>query len=302
MKLSDFRRSATFALEEKIASLEEVAKTKELCLEKQRGREQRRHTMVHNHMAAGVQGSRGDLDEGFRGCDWTKTYREWEGWEDDEDMEADLNSLKETMSVLRKKKRKKDRMRCSGDPTTKGAAGSCCGGHDKTTERMVAFMSNRERLKCISKFREEGNAVFGKGQYGQALDLYEKALIYFEYFRSYNSKGEAVKVEAQRLKCLVNGATCFLQMHDYKKCIEYCTQALDVDERNVKGVFRRAQAHRCLGNFDDARRDLEKASNIGRDRYPSAIEAEYSLLDEAVGAYTRTSKNMARQMMGCRMK
>ncbi|ODN02372.1 AH receptor-interacting protein [Orchesella cincta] len=44
--------------------------------------------------------------------------------------------------------------------------------------------------------------------------------------------------------------------------IRHCTSALEIEPGNVKALFRRGQGHKCVGNWDEARDDFDKALSL----------------------------------------
>merc|ERR1712046_125784 len=49
-----------------------------------------------------------------------------------------------------------------------------------------------------------------------------------------------------------NVAMCCLKQGDHRRAIEFCTQALMFDDKNVKAYFRMAQAQLAVGEYDSA--------------------------------------------------
>ena len=109
------------------------------------------------------------------------------------------------------------------------------------------------------QFKEEGNTLFKQHNYKEALALYEK--IYFEYCFD-GSQDDRKQADSIRVLCLLNAAACFLRLKLYSKCIEYCTDAIEVDDSNPKACFRRARACRLTRDFVLAEKDLEKAREV----------------------------------------
>jgi len=142
-------------------------------------------------------------------------------------------------------------------------------------------------------FKEQGNTLFTQHNYKEALALYEKALIYFEYCFD-GSLDERKQADAIRELCLLNAAACFLRLKLYSKCIEYCTDAIEVDDRNPKAWFRRARALRLTHNFDAAEKDLEMAREVsnGDTETVQSIDRELRLLKDDVKRYNDSSSKL----------
>ncbi|TXG60968.1 hypothetical protein EZV62_012331 [Acer yangbiense] len=96
-------------------------------------------------------------------------------------------------------------------------------------------MSTPEKMEAAGKKKEDGNALFKAGKYARAAKRYEK---YIEYDSSF---GEEEKKQAKALK------------------------VLELESRNVKALYRRAQAYIQLADLDLAEFDIKKALEIDPD-------------------------------------
>uniref|UniRef100_A0A803PWQ6 peptidylprolyl isomerase n=1 Tax=Cannabis sativa TaxID=3483 RepID=A0A803PWQ6_CANSA len=56
-----------------------------------------------------------------------------------------------------------------------------------------------------------------------------------------------------------------LKLKDYKQAEKFCTKVLDLDSKNVKALYRRAQAYIQLVDLDLAEIDIKKALEIEPD-------------------------------------
>lgn len=154
-------------------------------------------------------------------------------------------------------------------------------------------MKTCDRLDEMVLFKEQGNTLFKQHNYKGALALYEKSLIYFEYCFD-GSPDERKRADTIREVCLLNAAACFLRLKLYSKCIEYCTDAIQVDDSNPKAWFRRAKAHRLTHDFDAAEKDLERArqASNGDTDTVQAIDRELQLLKDDVKDYNTLSSKL----------
>jgi len=109
-------------------------------------------------------------------------------------------------------------------------------------------LQKEDHIKAAEAIKVIGNDWFKKGEFNTAAGKYEKSFRYLE--ASGESKPEL------KTTLLLNKAMCLLKTADYRGVIETCTQALQIDPNNVKGLFRRAQASTHLKEYDDAKKDL----------------------------------------------
>lgn len=140
-------------------------------------------------------------------------------------------------------------------------------------------MNTEEKIEAAGKKKEEGNACFKAGKYAKASKRYEKAAKYIEYDTSF---GEEEKKQAKALKvtCNLNNAACKLKLKDYKQAEKLCTKVLEIDSKNVKALYRRAQAYINLVDLDLAEFDIKKALEI--DPANRDVKLEYKVLREKV--------------------
>lgn len=94
--------------------------------------------------------------------------------------------------------------------------------------------------------KDKGNAAFRAGKYVEAAKWYRKSL----------------KVTPFETALLTNLAQAALKESAYEDALEWCERALFVDDKNVKGLFRRALAYKGLGRLPLAIGDLQAAIKL----------------------------------------
>jgi len=215
----------------------------------------------------------------------TASYSHWDTYEDIEELQEQINDAKKALFKLNEK------INCHNNPhssseKTCGHRYQCSCSGDKRAERAVVSMKTCDRQNKMVLFKEQGNTLFKQQDYKEALALYEKSLIYFEYCFD-GSPNERKQADAVREVCLLNAAACFLRLKLYSKCIEYCTDAIEVDDSNPKAWFRRARAHRLTHDFNAAEKDLERTREVsnGDTDTIQAINRELRLLRDDVKKY-----------------
>lgn len=145
-------------------------------------------------------------------------------------------------------------------------------------------MSTEEKIEAAGKKKEEGNALFKAGKYTRASKRYEKAVKYIEYDTSF---GEEEKKAAKALKvtCNLNNAACKLKLKEYKQAEKLCTKVLELESKNVKALYRRAQAYINLADLDLAEFDIKKALEIDPDNRD--VKLEYKTLKEKMREFNK---------------
>ncbi|XP_059660064.1 peptidyl-prolyl cis-trans isomerase FKBP62 [Cornus florida] len=145
-------------------------------------------------------------------------------------------------------------------------------------------MNTPEKIEAAGKRKEEGNALFKAGKYARASKRYEKAAKYIDYDTSF---GEEEKKQAKALKvtCNLNNAACKLKLKEFKEAEKLCTKVLELESRNVKALYRRAQAYINLADLDLAEFDIKKALEIDPDNRD--VKLEYKTLKEKVKEFNK---------------
>ncbi|KAJ8477665.1 hypothetical protein OPV22_021392 [Ensete ventricosum] len=145
-------------------------------------------------------------------------------------------------------------------------------------------MNTAEKIEAAAKKKEEGNALFKMGKYMRASKKYEKGSKFIEHDNSF-SEEEKKQSRALKAICSLNNAACKLKLKDYKEAEKLCTKVLETESRNVKALYRRAQAYIQLVDFDLAELDIKKALEIDPDNRD--VKSEYKTLKEKMKEYNK---------------
>ncbi|GKV28603.1 hypothetical protein SLEP1_g37626 [Rubroshorea leprosula] len=145
-------------------------------------------------------------------------------------------------------------------------------------------MNTQEKIEAAGKKKEEGNVLFKAGKYERASKRYEKAVKFIEYDSAFSDE-EKQQAKLLKTTCNLNNAACKLKLKDYKQAKKLCTKVLELDSRNVKALYRRAQACINLVDLDLAEHDIKKALEIDPDNRD--VKAEYKVLKEKVKEYNK---------------
>lgn len=120
-------------------------------------------------------------------------------------------------------------------------------------EAEVHLISAREML-------QRGNERFGAGQHEAAREAYEEALVALSF---HVAAARACANQAQsRLLCRLNLAACLLALRLWAGADKACSHVLEVDPRNVKALYRRAQALIGLRRLARAELDVTAALKL----------------------------------------
>ncbi|XP_015886778.3 70 kDa peptidyl-prolyl isomerase [Ziziphus jujuba] len=145
-------------------------------------------------------------------------------------------------------------------------------------------MNTQEKIEAAGKKKEEGNVLFKAGKYLRASKRYEKAVKFIEYDSSFSDE-EKQQTRMLKITCNLNNAACQLKLKEYRQAEKLCTKVLELDSRNVKALYRRAQAYIQLVDLDLAEIDIKKALEIDPDNRD--VKLEYKVLKEKVREYNK---------------
>ncbi|NXU80796.1 TOM34 protein, partial [Oreotrochilus melanogaster] len=94
-----------------------------------------------------------------------------------------------------------------------------------------------ERARTL---KEEGNELVKKGNHKKAAEKYSESLKLHQECATYT-----------------NRALCYLALKQYKEAVQDCTEALRLDPKNVKALYRRAQALKELKDYKSSIADIK---------------------------------------------
>ena len=111
-----------------------------------------------------------------------------------------------------------------------------------------------------TSLKEEGNNFFKKNDYEAAARCYRRGVNTIKSLNKQNTGDSQVKGLLVTLQTNLS-MVCFKQ-EKYKLSCKVASGALKVEQSNVKALYRRAVAHRKLGDFEAARADLRAAVKV----------------------------------------
>ena len=113
-------------------------------------------------------------------------------------------------------------------------------------EALKAVSYEGEPHEVALNFKNQGNDCYRSKDYRNAIKYYTQALDVNQHTH-----------DDITVACLINRAQCNLELRNYRRCITDCKQALKLDAKNVKAVYRSARAYKQLDKVDEAIELLE---------------------------------------------
>lgn len=134
-----------------------------------------------------------------------------------------------------------------------------------------------ERMRMVVKNKEEGNELFRDGNHKHAAARYVKALTHASKFYDL-SEADKEEVNAIKLSLYLNIAQCYLKMENYSKTVANCNEALALEPKNVKALYRRAVAYEKEKKLEEAAEDVKAALLIApQDRAIAKLDERLKL-------------------------
>ncbi|XP_951815.1 cyclophilin, putative [Theileria annulata] len=116
-------------------------------------------------------------------------------------------------------------------------------------------MSIDEKLQASLDVKLDGNNKFSQGNYRGAISMYLEGLEYLS--ESSEWPDESMKLaNTTKLQCYLNLSNCYLKVSEFRDAEKNASEALKLDNHNIKALFRRALARLNYDILDGAIEDL----------------------------------------------
>jgi len=155
-------------------------------------------------------------------------------------------------------------------------------------------MEDGEKVEWAEARKANGNGWFKRQDFARALKRYKSVVDALDFDSSFPDDLKK-RSRAIASACLLNTAACEARRKNWKASLEAANKAL-TKENTVKGLFRRAQAHFGMGDFDLAEADLKEA--LLRDPESADLKSELKRVKAAVKAYDDKQRGMFKKMFG----
>ena len=155
-----------------------------------------------------------------------------------------------------------------------------------------------QKMTLAEERRARGNRLFKRKWYEWADQEYEQALRYL-VFNPHPSEDEKRVIAEQSLAVQLNLAATKLRCNREREAIGHAEKALEMHPEHPKALYRTAQAHTQLGEFEKARRFLEraKASGAADDDVVKAVTQEHARVDARKERHRREQKRAYARMV-----
>jgi len=134
-----------------------------------------------------------------------------------------------------------------------------------------------EKISSATKEKDEGNKCYSSGDLPKASYYYHRALMYLNGMVGISPE-DTKKVNDIKIAVYNNLAASQLKLNKPNRAITFSTKVLEIDQNNVKALFRRGKAYSTVGDLDRAAEDLQKVEKL--DPNDKAVKQELALLKQ----------------------
>ena len=164
---------------------------------------------------------------------------------------------------------------------------------DDDEDKAVSPEEAERLLLVVMELKEKGNAHFTKQQRDDATRCYRRALHRLKKLKKGPADSLDPQVASLYTTLATNLATVLFQQQKYQPSVAAATQALEVTPMHVKALYRRAVAHRRVGNAEQALRDLQTALTV--EPTHAACRKERQSLQQAIKQAAQQQKQSLRK-------
>ncbi|XP_049282677.1 FK506-binding protein 59 isoform X1 [Anopheles funestus] len=150
----------------------------------------------------------------------------------------------------------------------------------------LSMMSQDESIAQAQLMREKATKYLKEDKHELALKLYNSALTYL----SIRSK----EADAVKLAIYLNKILCHQKMHNHDEAKLACVEALQIDSKSVKALYRQGMSNLALEDLDRALRDFSAVLEIEPEN--KAALNQVSICKHKIKAYNDQQKKVFANM------
>ncbi|KAG5675441.1 hypothetical protein PVAND_005345 [Polypedilum vanderplanki] len=163
--------------------------------------------------------------------------------------------------------------------------------HEFEREVEAWKLDAEESLKQAKIFKEKGTNYYKSDRFQQALKFYKKGLSFLSNCDT-SVEGEARTVS---VSIYLNKALCYQKLNDYDEMRRVCNEALSMEPKNIKALYRRGQAYFTLGEIENALADFEAVHEIEPEN--KAAINQITICKQKIKSYVEEEKKRYKSML-----
>jgi len=164
---------------------------------------------------------------------------------------------------------------------------------DDEADHDTRKLPTKRRMDIVMKNKKEANELFVDKNYRHAAARYAKALTHCSKFFDL-SPDERKEVDDVKMSLYLNIALAYIKLEKLDNALQSCNDALKIDEKNTKALYRRATVLYQKRKFDDAVKDLVQAEKLVPD--DKAVLKLRKLVDQQLAKQKKKEMAMAKKM------
>ena len=118
----------------------------------------------------------------------------------------------------------------------------------------------------------------------------------FPIFASLTKIVQQLQVKEVKLSPHINMALAYIKLEKVDNAFQSCNEALAIDPKNVKALYRRATVQHNRRKFDEALNDLKQAEELAPD--DKAVKKLKRLVDHEILKQKKKEQAMAKKLFG----
>ena len=122
--------------------------------------------------------------------------------------------------------------------------------------------SYEKRWEWIENVKSEGNELFKKAEFPEAIDKYTGALCGLDFGKDITPEQKSDTEKKLKVPILNNMALCLINDKKPNRALQMLELVLQIDPSNEKALLRQCGAHIDLVEFDKASKVLKQLDNL----------------------------------------
>ncbi|XP_071809281.1 peptidyl-prolyl cis-trans isomerase FKBP5-like [Asterias amurensis] len=118
-------------------------------------------------------------------------------------------------------------------------------------------MNPTEKLSSAEVAKTKGTEKFKGCEYKKAVKQYKRITDYLDHDSEFSEEEKKTSNELL-LAAHLNLAMSYIKMEEFTQAVEACDKALEIDGKNIKGLFRRGQANLSMADPVLAKKDFSQ--------------------------------------------
>jgi len=172
--------------------------------------------------------------------------------------------------------------------------------NDLRKERQLMDKPVKDKIEASKIFKNEGDDFLKKKNYEEAINSYEKGLLQLFYCFSDDLKEEE-ETDKIRQSLNLNASFCFINQKKFDEALGYLNEALRIDKKNLKTLYRIAFCYFNLEKFDDSKNTIKKALDICNENNNEKDKILFINLDNDINSkikeYQNNEDNLYKKIM-----